>query len=167
MRTSFVITLIFLCVSVALNGYLTYQIILTYQQAQENTYALYYDPLQKQRYDINYLRQCLGRWQWIKSAYEEFVFDCSEMSAYLEMKLENEGFHTIIAWGESPNGNGYHSWLLVEISEEKYVPVEATSVKLVNPTHQYYDEYFDYEFTFETIQDALAYSYEDYNWWDS
>ena len=167
MRTSLVITLIFLCVSLALNGYLVYQIVLSYQQAQENTYALYYDSLKKRRYGVNYLQECLDRWQWIKSAYEEHVFDCSEMSAYLEMKLENEGFHTIMAWGESPNGDGYHTWLLVETSPEKYMPLEATSVKMINSSHKYYDKYFEYDNTFESIQEALEYYYEDYNWWES
>ena len=166
MRTALVITLIFLGVSLALNSHLIYQMILAYQQAQENTFSLYYDPLQKQQFNETYLQECLNRWQWIKSAYEEHVFDCSEMSAYLEMKLENEGFHTIMAWGESPNSEGYHTWLLVEISPEKYIPVETTSVIVINPSHKYYDKYFDYDYTFETIQEATEYYYEDYNWWE-
>ena len=167
MRTSLVIILIFfLTVSFALNGYLIYKIISAYQLAHENTFTLYYDPLQKKRYDINYLEECLSRWQWIKSDYEEHVFDCSEMSAYLEMKLENEGFHTILAWGKSPNSEGHHTWLLVEVSPEKYIPVESTSVKIINPTHKYYDRYFEYDYTFETIQEAIEYYYEDYNWWE-
>jgi len=167
MRTALIITLIFLGISLALNIHLTHQVISAYKQAQENTFALYYDPLQEQRYDETHLQECLNRWQWIKSAYEENVFDCSEMSAYLEMKLENEGFHTIMAWGESPNGEGHHTWLLVEISPEKYIPIEATSVKLINSNNKFYNEYFDYEHTFENIQEAIEYYYEDYNWWES
>ncbi len=167
MRTALVVTMIFLGVSLALNSHLTYQILLAYQQAQENTFMLYYDPLQKQRYNVTYLQECLYRWQWITSAYEENVFDCSEMSAYLEMKLENEGFHTIMAWGESPNSEGHHTWLLVEISPGKYIPIEATSVKVINSSHKFYDGYFDYEYTFEDIQEATEYYYEDYNWWGS
>ena len=87
------------------------------------------------------------------------------MSAYLEMRLENEGYHTIIVAGESPFSDGRHAWLLVETNEERYMPVEATEWKIIYWQDPCFDNYFEYDHEFETIQDALDYNYEEYNWW--
>ena len=93
-------------------------------------------------------------------------FDCSQMSAFVERKLENEGYHTVIVTGEAPFGDGKHAWLLVETTEGKYMPVEATIYSIIYWSSPYFDEYFEYEFKFETINEALQYSPSEFNWWD-
>jgi hypothetical protein len=89
------------------------------------------------------------------------------MSAHLEWKLENEGWHTKIIAGDSLFGSGKHAWLLVETSEGKYMPVESTDMDVVWWDSPYFDDYFIYEHRFETIQDALDYSESEFDWWKS
>jgi len=133
--------------------------------AEENSFDFYYASLAEQRFGVDDLAEYLDRWQWIDGTYVEGVFDCSEMSAYIEWKLENEGYNTIIVAGTSPWGGGYHAWLLVETSEGHYMPVEATEYDIVYWSDPYFDNYFTYDHQFETIQDALEYSYEEFDWW--
>ncbi|MDH5793724.1 MAG: hypothetical protein OEZ18_04075 [Candidatus Bathyarchaeota archaeon] len=104
-------------------------------------------------------------WKWIEP-YQEGVFDCSEMSAYLERKLENEGWHMKIIVGDSPFGSGRHAWLLVETSVDKYMPVESTDMAVVLWDSAYFDNYFKYDHAFEKIQDALKYSETEFDWWN-
>ncbi len=120
----------------------------------------------KQRYGVDELDSYLKQWEWV-SPYQENAFDCSEMSAYLEWKLENEGWHTKIIVGKSPFGSGYHAWLLVETTEGKYMPVESTNMRVVFWEDPYFDNYFKYDHSFETIEEALAHSEEDFDWWNS
>ena len=54
-------------------------------------FEFYYASLSKQRYGSNDLIDFLDRWEWVERTYTENEFDCSEMSAYLEWRLENEG----------------------------------------------------------------------------
>jgi len=133
--------------------------------AEENSFDFYYASLAKQRFGVDDLAEYLDRWQWIDGTYVEGVFDCSEMSGYIEWKLENEGYNTIIVAGTSPWGGGYHAWILVETSEGQYMPVEATEYDIVYWSDPYFDNYFIYDHQFETIQDALEYSYEEFDWW--
>jgi len=129
-------------------------------------FMFYYVPVE-QRFGVDDLESYLNRWQWKVGAYAEGKFDCSEMSAYLERELENEGYHTIIVTGETPSDRTeYHAWLLVETSKGKYMPVEATQYKLVKWDNLYFDRYFEYEHSFETIQDALEYDYAEFDWWE-
>ena len=98
--------------------------------------------------------------------YERGVFDCSEMSAYMEWELENLGWHTIIVAGDSPFGSGYHAWLLVECEEGKYMPVEATTLEVVWWDDPYFDNYWEYDHFLEDILDALDYSETEFDWWE-
>lgn len=119
----------------------------------------------EQKYGVYNLSDWLNRWKWIKP-YQEGVFDCSEMSAYLEWKLENEGWHTKIIVGDSPSGSGRgHAWLLVETSVGKYMPVESTNMAVVWWESPYFDNYFKYDHSIETIQDALKYNETEFDWW--
>ena len=89
------------------------------------------------------------------------------MSSLLEWKLENEGYHTIIVGGESPSGsNNRHAWLLVETSEGKYTPVEATAYDIVSMKSPDFTNYFQYEYQLESIQEALAYNSREFKWWE-
>ena len=99
---------------------------LEYETAQFSFY--YLKP--EQKFGVYDLDDELDGIRWIKP-YQEGVFDCSDMSAYLEWYLENEGWHAKIVLGDSLSGSGKHAWLLVETSEGKYMPVESTSIKVV------------------------------------
>jgi len=135
--------------------------------AEENKFMFYYASFAEQRYGVEDLEEYLDRWEWSEGAYVEDVFDCSEMSAYIEWRLENEGYHTYIVCGEAPWGGGDHVWLLVETSPEHYMPVEATTYDLVKWDDPYFDNYFEYDLIFEDIQEALEYDYEEFDWWAS
>ena len=125
-------------------------------------YFYYVEP--EQKFGVYELDDELYGWEWY-IPYEEGVFDCSEMSAYLEWYLENEGWNTIIVVGDSPFGPGFHAWLLVETSEGKYMPVESTTAEIVWWDDPYFDNYWIYDYTFETIQDALDYYETEFDWW--
>ena len=59
--------------------------------------------------------------------YKAHVFDCSEMTAYLEYVLERHGFTAEIAHGKV-KGVGFHAWVLVYNDvADCWVPIEATS----------------------------------------
>ena len=128
-------------------------------------FHFYYASLTKQRYGVSDLEEYLNRWQWTEEAYVADEFDCSEMSAYLEWKLENEGYNTVIVTGDSPFGVGKHAWLLVQTSTEGYMPVESTTYSIVYWSDIYFDDYFVYDHEFENIQEALDYSPNEFDWW--
>lgn len=129
-------------------------------------FQFYYASLTKQRYGVSDLEEYLNRWQWSEGAYVAGEFDCSEMSAYLEWKLENEGYNTLIVTGDSPFGLGKHAWLLVQTSVEGYMPVEATTYSIIYWSDIYFDNYFVYDHQFENIQEALDYSPNEFDWWN-
>ena len=144
------------------------QLNLAERQAETSKFDFYYASLCKQRYGVEDLDEYLDRWQWTEGVYVKGVFDCSEMSAYIEWKLENEGYHTLIVVGQSPsNRNARHAWLLVETSSGKYMPIEVTRYELVKWDNPYFDLYFEYDHSFETISDALDYDYDGFDWWES
>lgn len=131
-------------------------------------FTFYYASQSIQRYGVDDLEEYLDRWQWLEGAYVEGEYDCSEMSASLEWKLENEGYNTLIVVGKAPfNQSSNHAWLLVETSEDKYMPIEPTSFKLVKWDSPYFDLYFEYDQGFETIFEAIEDHYEEFNWWES
>ena len=119
----------------------------------------------EQKYGVNDLQEYLQNRIW-KESYTAGEFDCSKMSSALEWGLENEGYHTFIVIGDSPDGTGRHAWLLVETVKGKYTPVEATQMSVIDKSSPYYDNYFKYEQYFETIQEAVAYNPKEYSWWD-
>ena len=128
-------------------------------------FQFYYASLAKQRYEVSDLEEYLNRWQWTEGSYVPGEFDCSEMSAYLEWKLENEGYNTLIVVGDSPFGLGRHAWLLVQTSAEGYMPVEATTYSIVYWWDAHFDNYFVYDYRFESIHEALDYSPNEFTWW--
>jgi len=145
---------------------LEWEIFHLQQSAEEGQFEFYYASRAKQRFGVDDLDEYLDRWEWIEGTYVKGVFDCSEMSAYMEWRLENEGYNTVIVCGESPWGGGYHAWLLVETSEGAYMPVEATEFDVVWWSDAYFDNYFEYDHLFENIHEALDYSYNEFDWWN-
>ncbi len=110
------------------------------------------------------LRAYLERKEWAR-AYEAGKFDCTEMSAFLEYRLENEGWHTVIVVADEFEGGG-HCWLLVETKLNQYMPVEATSRVVVDYDNPKFKEYFNYNYTFETIYDAMDIGPTAFDWWN-
>ena len=130
---------------------------------EEMQFYFYYDK-PEQKFGVYKLRDEIAGLTW-KKPYQEGVFDCSEMSADLERYLENKGWHTEIIVGNSPFGSGYHAWLLIETTAGKYMPVESTTFRVVWWEDLNFDNYFKYDRSFETIQDALAWSETEFDWW--
>lgn len=135
------------------------------QQANTAKFTFYYASLGEQRYGIDDLEECLNRWQWARGTYKADEFDCSEMGAYLEWKLENEGYNTIIIGGNHPLGLGEHIWLLVELEGGHYIPVEPTTHRIIYCDDPYFNDYFIYDYEFETIHDALRVDPTEFDWW--
>jgi len=92
--------------------------------------------------------------KWLKQ-YEENIFDCSEMSAFLEYWLENKGFNTDIVT------NADHSWIIVEVEPGRWVHVESTGSK------PYITGENSYNHRFKDIYQAMKYMSDDYDWWIS
>ena len=137
-------------------------------EIEESEFYFYYDSVAEQRFGVDDLESYLDRWQWTEGSYVRGKFDCSEMSAYIERNLENEGYRTWIVIGDCPfNQSARHAWLLVETSPGKSMPVEATRYALVKWDNPYFDLYFEYDHSFGTIFDALEYDYDDFNWWET
>jgi len=128
------------------------------------TFSYYYIKPKEQKFGVYNLEDELTGLEWIRP-YEEGLFDCSEMSAYLEWYLENEGWHAIIVAGDSPFGSGYHAWLSVETEQGGYLPVETTTMEIVWWDDPYFDNYFKYDYQFEDILDALDYYETEFDWW--
>lgn len=134
-------------------------------EVERARFEFYYRSLAKQRYGVYDLEEYLNRWQWTEGSYTSGEFDCSEMSAYLERKLENEGYNTMIVTGDSPFGAGKHAWLLVETSVEEYMPVESTTYSIVYWWDTYFDNYYVYDYQFDDIQEALDHNPNEFDWW--
>jgi len=101
-------------------------------------------------YGLDTLKKVLS-FKWLKP-YEANVFDCSEMSAFLEYWLERNGFNADIVL------DSRHSWLLVETEPGNWVDVEAT-VPDILPVREYKKRFRD-------IYEAVFYLKDDYNWWN-
>ncbi len=136
------------------------------QRLEEEKFFFYYCSLSSQRYGVYDLADYLERWEWTEGAYTKDVFDCSEMAAYLEWRLENEGYHTIIVTGRAPFGGGKHAWLLVETSPNRWMPVEPTTYSIVWWDNPYFDNYFVYEHEFESIFEAINVFPDEFDWWE-
>jgi len=115
-------------------------------------------------------------------SYETHIYDCSNMSAYLERYLENHGFDARIRGGPTPWApeDSKHAWVMVRTCDGYDVPVEAThpafapmwAPGIVYPGYSHYDEYehgvegmgsyydFDSIFSF-----AYFTEYTEYGWW--
>jgi hypothetical protein len=96
------------------------------------------------------------------------AFNCSEKSAYLERYLENRGFNAKIVMGSFPieNVTAERTWVMVEVSNNSWLPIESVYPSLVSPKDKYFDNYFKYSKEFKTIYDACRYNYEEFDWWN-
>lgn len=128
-------------------------------------FHFYYVKQEKQRFGNTSIFFELSDLSWTEP-YQEGTFDCGEMSACLERYLENRGWHVKIVGGDSPaEGEEKHAWLLVETSQGKYTPIESVNIEEISQYNRYYDNYFIYEYEFESIQEAIEFNASDFDWW--
>lgn len=132
----------------------------------EIKFNFYYVKPEEQKFGVYNLDDELSKLEWTEP-YQAGVFDCSEMSTCLEWYLENNGWHVKIYRGDSPFSSGKHAWLIVETTEGKYMPVESTNLEVVWWSDTNFDNYWEYEDRFETVQDAIAYNESEYDWWET
>ena len=132
----------------------------------EANFFFYYVKQPEQKFGVYNLRDELNSLEW-GQPYQRDIFDCSEMSANLEWYLENRGWHTFIVVGDTPFDSGRHAWLIVETSVGHYMPVESVTIEVVWWEDPYYDNYWNYDNMFETIQEAVDYNESGFDWWKS
>ncbi len=124
-----------------------------------------YVPKYYYTYDLRELSRFLKHLT-IPHRYKKNVFDCSEISAFIEWALENAGFHAEIAVG-SRYGVG-HAWVIVKLpnGSECYVDFRCcnNSCRPVIVSKKGYRVYM----VFETIYDAVrAYGgVGEWDWWN-
>jgi len=92
--------------------------------------------------------------------YEKNITDCSEMSAYWEWYLENEGYHTLFIWTNHIFGDN-HMWLLVE-TDIGYVALETSwEQHAIIKTENYFEGQ-----TCEDIYEAIkVFGISEVDWW--
>ena len=142
------------------------------EDAQQDSYArgyddakftFYYTKPKTPTYGVDNLKTIVNQVTWSRP-YEEDVFDCSEMSAFMERYLENHGFDAVILIGD-PFGRGRHAWVLAETGDGEYMPVEATAPRVVLWGDENFEHYFEYEQEFQTIYDTKDYDLTQFDWW--
>ncbi len=130
------------------------------ESSQKRFWFFYYDKPNTQRFGVDNLMEELESFNKSRP-YLAYVYDCSEMSAYLERYLENEGWNATIVAGRN------HAWLLVETSDGEYTPVEATTKEVIQSDNQHYEEYFNYAHAFKNIIVACDFDSSEFDWWDA
>jgi len=132
-------------------------------------------------YDIAKLEKALtdlGKLPW---SYEAAYFDCSEMSAIVELYLEMSHFQTVIIVGSNPEAQGAgHAWVVTYVRDPEYkaIPVEATTLSIPEPTGNLfgeppnqtvmnYEDFLDNGWTLRDIYEAITYEPDDFDWWNS
>jgi hypothetical protein len=90
-------------------------------------------------------------------SYEECVFDCSEMSAYTEWFLENNGFNTSIL----ANGSWGHAWISCSVEGSN------VNIECIPPVHIASSERYNHpEYIYVDIFEALDSNYPwEFDWW--
>lgn len=124
----------------------------------QSFWFFYYSKPKKQSFGIDELREALHTFNW-SLRYRAWEFDCSEMSAFLERYLENQGWNTSIAVGFE------HAWLIVETTEGNYTPVEAQHLEIIYSDNEEYDNYFKYDYLLKNIYSAQDFAHDEFNWW--
>ena len=103
--------------------------------------------------------------------YQQSSFDCSEMAAYIEWKLECHNITAYIATKDNWQDGYGHAWVIVPLRGEKYLAVEPT-ISAIEGSHgaemiTYEPEYFVYDQRFEDIYGASEFfGVEEWDWWN-
>ena len=103
--------------------------------------------------------------------YQCSSFDCSEMAAYIEWKLECHNVTAYIATRDDWQDGYGHAWVIVPLRGGKYLAIEptvsATEGNLGAEMITYEPEYFVYDQLFEDIYGASEFfGVEEWDWWN-
>lgn len=103
--------------------------------------------------------------------YQCSMFDCSEMAAYIEWKLECHNITAYIATKDDWERGYGHAWVIVPLRNGKYLAIEPTisaaegsfGAEMITSDPRY----FDYDHLFEDIYDASEFfGEEEWDWWN-
>ena len=128
--------------------------------------------------NLQALKQVLKDMKKLPWQYQAGYFDCSEMSALVELYLEVAGFDTVIVSGRDPAVQGPgHAWVVVFLENPAFqaVPVEATSLSIPKKTGNIYsngvvmnyDDYLRSGWVLRDIYEAEAHRPQEFDWWNS
>jgi hypothetical protein len=110
----------------------------------------------------------------IQRKYDENVFDCSEMAAYLEWMLEKQGFDSKICLADRfANGSLSHAWIAIDIPPKRYY-VEPTALNsggfmfsTIKPYDGTYRDYSKYDAIYEDIYGVTKSNpVSEFDWWN-
>jgi hypothetical protein len=89
--------------------------------------------------------------------YKLYVYDCSEMAAFMEYQLEAKGYDTTISCSTTLG----HAWATVHnIIDHNGVDIECIPPIYINPVHH------PIEYSYENITEALDGLYpNEFDWW--
>jgi hypothetical protein len=98
-------------------------------------------------------------------------FDCSEMAAYIEWKLECHNVTAQIATKDDWAGGYGHAWVIVSLRGGKHLAIEPTISAMEGSLGAemitYDPEYFVYDHLFEDIYEASEFfGVEEWDWWN-
>lgn len=113
--------------------------------------------------------------------YELDVYDCSEMSAYMEWKLENLGFNATVCSADNFRDSGVgHAWIKVDLEHTKPCYVETTALSNTigvpygtiirgnDRDAEKYENYSRYDRIYEDIYQLTANRRtSEFDWWNS
>lgn len=113
--------------------------------------------------------------------YTRNTYDCSEMSAYTEWKLENLGFNSKICTADNFRGSDVgHAWIMVDLERTRPCYIETTSMSNTvgvpygtiirgnDKDKEQYENYSRYDNIYDNIYEVIVdRSISDYDWWNS
>jgi len=132
-------------------------------------------------HDLAALKQALADMNQLPWKYKADYFDCSEMSALVQLYLKVAGFDALIVFGRDPKVQGPgHAWNIVFLQQPEFeaVPVEPTSLSIPKATGNVYGEppnqvvmnYGDYlrsGWVLRDIYEAWVWKSQEFDWWSS
>lgn len=132
-------------------------------------------------HDLAALKQALADMNQLPWKYKADYFDCSEMSALVQLYLKVAGFDALIVFGRDPKVQGPgHAWNIVFLQQPEFeaVPVEPTSLSIPKATGNVYGEppnqvvmnYGDYlrsGWVLRDIYEAWVWKPQEFDWWSS
>jgi len=104
----------------------------------------------------------------IPHKYERGVFDCSEISAYVEWVLEDAGFDAYIVLGEVDFGGdnkGIHAWNMVKVAGATYYIDMSSGKPHIFKSDKHHLKIIK---VFKNIYEAIEYYYgvKEWDWWN-
>lgn len=127
----------------------------------------YYLDLPCMQEDLRGLQSGLGE---IPGAYQEGVWDCSNMASYLQWRLKSLGFDTKICASDHFKGKkqtGPHAWVAVDLRGMRYYinPVDYP-MRIIGPENERYGNFDSPEEIYSSIYEINPPQYlADYTWW--